>query len=569
MAFLLAQARQCQRQGHLPQAAHLYEAILQQQPQHAEALHDLGVLRGQQGDMPQALVLLRQAVSQAGHRPDFHYNLGTVLLRQGEHAAAVAAYETALQLDPHLLQAWQNLGVAQQALGHLEAAALAYQAIIRQRPDYAAAYNNLGTIKRSQGDLTAAQEAYSTAIRLQTDFAEAYTNLGIVYQSQHRIDAARAAFDTAIRLRPAYAEAHLNRGAALQADGDLEAALDAYDTVLRLQPQCARAHWNRALIWLAQGNLAAGWPAYEWRLQLPDAAPARFPYPRWQGAALQHSTILVQADQGVGDEILFVSCLPSLLEQARHVVLECDPRLQTLLARSFPGATVYGRTPVATESGVYQGPPVQVQIPASSLPLYLRPTLADFPAQAAFLRPDAARQQQYQQRLAALGPGLKVGIAWRSIASRRQDPTYTQLAQWETVLTIPGVHFVTLQYDDTAKELEAARQRWGVSLHDWGDLDLLNDFEGVAALMSALDLVLAPESTVAALAGALGQPVWRLSVAGSSWTSLGTAGCPWFPSMRLLCQSRRGVWEDVLQQVAADLHLLAQAPTSIVDHRRA
>lgn len=553
---LLQQATHYHQQGDLQQAAPLYHAVLQHDPRHVEALLGLGVLAGRTGDYGRAATLLRQAIALQQHAPLSHYNLGFVLMRQGDLVGAAAAYERALQLDPSFTEAYQNLGVVRQEQGLWEAAEAAYRTVLRLQPDYVAAYNNLGTVLKARGDLDAARAAYATAIRLRPDFAEAYNNMGLLWQEQHNLCAARTAYETAIRLKPQYAEAHHNLGAVFQELGDLDAALAAYETALHYDPHLARARWNRALVWLAQGNLVQGWPAYEWRLQtLPQ--PQGFPQPRWDGAALHGRTILVWAEQGVGDEILFASCVVDLVAQASHVVLACDPRLASLFGRTFPTATVCG-TARDDLSWLAQAPPSDVYVPMGSLPLYLRPTLASFPAHRGYLVPDATLLGQYRQRLAALGTGLKVGIAWRSLAARRHDPAYTTLTQWRALLAVPGVHFVNLQYDQAEAEVAAAEASLGVRIHGWDDLDLFNDFDGVAALIAALDLIIGPETTVTALAGALGRPVWRLTGAAGGWTSLGTHASPWFPSMRVWRQRQYGRWDEPLAQMAQKLWRLVQ-----------
>ncbi|MGE3536952.1 MAG: tetratricopeptide repeat protein [Candidatus Tectimicrobiota bacterium] len=439
---------------------------------------------------------------------------------RGQLSQAERLYRTALRWDPTCPEAHHNLGVVYQGQGHTEAALQCYQEAIRLQPDYAAAHYNAGVLWQARGHYEAAVQAYQHTLRLQPDFRAAYHNLGVLWQEQ----------------------------------GAHQQALAAYEQALRLDPDDVEAQWNRALLWLAQGRLAEGWRAYEWRWRGLHSA-RHWPMPRWDGSPLQGQTILVWAEQGLGDEILFASCLPDLLEQAGHCVLECDPRLAPLFTRSFPGATVQGSPRQASPDWLAQVPPADVQLPSGSLPGYLRPGLQAFPGRAGYLRPDALRQAHYQARLAQLGPGLKVGIAWRSRAHRAESH-YTRLQQWRPLCTLSGVHLINLQYDDTTAECVQAQQQWGVSLHTWEDLDVFNDLDGLAALMAALDLVIAPETSVAALAGALGTPVWRLTPYGNSWTALGTAHSPWFPSMRVYCQPQPGAWDALLATVATDLAAL-------------
>jgi tetratricopeptide (TPR) repeat protein len=550
---LLHQAIMAQQQGALRQAEALYRAILQQCPRHVEALYGLSILAAQVGQEALATTLLQQAVACQPGVPQFHNNLGVMLMRQGDLLAAAAAYRQALDLQPDSPEAHHNLGLVLQEQGDLEAARAAYEAALHLKPDYLEAHHNLGVVLQELGALDAALEHCQAVLHLHPALPEAHYNLGTVLQQQGNHAAATTAYHTALRLRPDYVEARINLGTALKDHGCLAAAAEAYTAALRQRPDDAGAHCNRAFVWLAQGKLTPGWEAYEWRWRTTQQYPRPFPQPRWDGTLLAERTLLVHAEQGVGDELLFASCLPEVVAQARHCIIECDPRLATLFARSFPTATVHGGRRDDLR-WLAQHPPIDVQIPLGSLPRYRRPTLAHFPPQAAYLVPDPERLALWRQRLAGLGSGLTVGIAWRSrLLTARRRASYTSLTQWGALLTLPGIHWVNLQYDDCACELDEARQRWGVTIHTWEDMDLFHDLDGVAALMAALDLVIVPETAAAALAGSLGQPGWQFSLYNGKWDALGTAVSPWFPSMRVFRQPQRGDWQSVIQRAAAEL----------------
>lgn len=375
---------------------------------------------------------------------------------------------------------------------------------------------------------------------------------GAVLGTQAQLEAAREQYEYAIRLRPDDPEVHNSLGVILRAQGALAAAQVAHARAVQLRPDFAEAWWNCALVWLAQGNLAEGWPAYEWRWQTAQA-PRHFPLPRWDGTSLIGRTILVTAEQDLGDELLFASCLPDLVAQAGHVVIACDQRLTSLFRRTFPEATVCGVECQEPHAWLKQVPPVDVYAPMGSLPLHLRPTLESFPTQPGYLLPDRTRCQQYRQALDTLGQGLKVGLAWHSPNAPQEWACYPPLSQWKAVLTLPGVHWINVQDADPTAELREVQQRWGCTIHERREFDLLHDLDGAAALLSALDGVISPETTVSALAGCLGRPVWRLTAAEGSWTSLGTPACPWFPSMRVVCPTQHGQWAAALESIARDL----------------
>jgi Tfp pilus assembly protein PilF len=516
------------------------------------------VLVSQQGQLELGVRLLRQAIAIAGWCALYHNNLGNVFAQQGHLEAALGAYRTAIRLQPDCAEAHYNLGTVLQRRGDFPAAAAAYQTALQFKPTYVGAHNNLGLLFQEQGYPEAAQAHFETAIRLRPDLAAAHNNLGLALQDQGQYTAATGAYRTALQLQPAYPEAYNNLGTTLYEQGQYTAAMAAYDEALLLRPAYAEARWNQALVWLTLGDLQRGWPAYAWRLQTAQHVTRSLPVPAWDGTSLQGRTICVWAEQGVGDEVLFASCLPDLLQKAEHVVLQCDPRLAPLLARSFPTASIVGQ-PRGTPLPLASLPRLDVHCPIGSLPRYLRPSLAGFPRQAGYMRVDTQLQRRWHCRLSALGPGLKVGLSWRSRRNRRQAAAaYTALEQWGAVLAVPGLHWVNLQYDGAAEELAAVRQRWGVRVQVWEDLDVEQDLEGVAALMTVLDLVLAPDTAVAQLAGAVGVPVWRLTIHGGDETRLGTGVMPWWPTVRIYQQPRPGEWASVLADIASDLTGLRQ-----------
>ncbi|HYD68020.1 hypothetical protein [Azospirillum sp.] len=329
------------------------------------------------------------------------------------------------------------------------------------------------------------------------------------------------------------------RGAALLAAGHAAEAERFFAEAERRDP--AWGPWLRALTLLGHGLLAAGWAAYDRRFALGRAAGRDLPLPAWRGEDIADKRILVWREQGLGDELMFASLYPDLIARAGHVALECDPRLTPLFTRSFPAADI------RPAGGAPDG--CDLHVPAGTLPRYLRPTLAHFPDAPAPLVADPARVSAWRRRLAALGDGLKVGLSWRG---RRGAPSpFPPLDAWAPLLALDGVQAVSLQYDPDDAEVEAVEARFGVRLHRFPDLDLTNDLDGLAALMSGLDLVLTVPTSVGDLAAALGVAVWRGGW-DDDWAMLGTGRRPWYPSMRLfLAAPGDGLDEPIRAMTAA------------------
>jgi hypothetical protein len=253
---------------------------------------------------------------------------------------------------------------------------------------------------------------------------------------------------------------------------------------------------------------------------------------------------------------MFASCVPDLIAAAGHVTVAVTDRLVSLLARSFPQADVIDAqriTPPDVEPFA-----IDYHAALGGLPRYFRPAIASFPTRPNYLVPDGARAQLWRDRLATLGSGLRVGISWRSsMMTELRARGYATLDQWGPLLQTPGVAFVNLQYDECALALATAEDQFGVHVHAWPDLDLRNDFEGAAALISSLDLVITIGNAVGELSGALGVPTWRLSPSPlPEWTMLGTDRRPWFPSMVVRQASCVDGWTEVIDRVAAELRAL-------------
>jgi tetratricopeptide (TPR) repeat protein len=543
-------------QGEFADAASCFQRTVECDPTHAAAQANLGQAFRVQGNTAAAVANLQRAARLRPDSPQVHFNLGEAYYAHGDLPSAMGSFKQAIQLRPDYADAYYNLGLVSQQQGHYSTAQAAYEVARSLHADDADIHNNLGTVLQAQGDLEAAVVAYQEALRLRPGFPQAYSNLGTCLQQLGDFPAAQTSYEAGLRLEPDNAAMHNNLGTVFQAQGQFDDALQAYHTALETQPEYTEALWNRSLAWLAAGHLTQGWQAYEWRLQTPSWKPRHVAQRRWDGSSLYGKTILVSAEQGIGDELLFASCLPELSARAAHVVIECDARLVALLRRSFPRATVLGRADSAELPWPTEVPTADVHVPMASLPGHLRPTLGHFPAQPGYLVADPVRVAHWQSRLAALGPGLKAGLAWRSLRSRVVTPYYTWIEQWEPLLRLPGVQWINLQYDDYDSELADVVQQWDVHIHHWPDLDTWHDLDGVAALTVAVDLVLAPDITVAQLGAGLGAPVWRLTAYAENEMGLGTGISPWSPTLRTYRQPQPGDWAQVFARVATDLHQL-------------
>jgi hypothetical protein len=272
--------------------------------------------------------------------------------------------------------------------------------------------------------------------------------------------------------------------------------------------------------------------------------------------------VLVYREQGVGDEIMFASCYADIIDAARDVVIECDARLTPLFTRSFPRADVRAQTFDGFRRETMHD--FDRAIPAGSLMRWFRPTVDSFPDRGAYLVPDETRVAEWRHRLAELGPPPYIGLSWRSkiqTAERRLE--YTRLEEWGRVFAVPGVTWVNLQYDECERELHDAETTFGVRIHRWEWLDLLNDFDEIAALVTALDFVVAPFNAVSMLSGALAIPTIAMGNR-HGWSELGTGRLPWLPSLSLALRMPNEEWDDVLATAARAVADVAERAASHV-----
>ncbi|HJP22864.1 MAG TPA: tetratricopeptide repeat protein [Alphaproteobacteria bacterium] len=559
--------------------------LLDREPGEAGTHADLGRLWRQQGEHQSARAALERALELDPGLARAHNELGNLLGEAGDGDGALAAYRRAIEIDPAFDEAHANLLRLAAERGEPSLAHASIQRMLEKNPDFAPAHNELGNALSAQNDLAGATAAYRRAIEIDSNFAGAHNNLGNALKESLRFDEALDAYGRALELLPDDATVLKNLGIAERcADrpfeaiaryrealnvepedeqllsllaathlqvGEAERALECYDRILAGTPDDIVALCNRSAPLLMQQDFAAGYAAQEYRWRSIESRALG--QTEWAGEALAGRSIRVWSEQGVGDVVLFACCLPELVElvgRAGRVVVEVEARLVALFARSFPDIEVVEQSdpPAASAANA-----IDYQIAMASLPRWLRPDLAAFPQRQGYLLANDGTRARWQERLKALGQGLKVGILWRSsLISADRWREHSEIAGWGEILRLPGFRFVNLQYGGGDADLADLDADLRSRVETFPDLDLFNDLDGSAALIAGLDLVISPLSTSAWLAGALGIPTWVLSQPGD-WRQLGTDGFPWLPSVRMLIKPIGQPWTQVLERVAADL----------------
>jgi tetratricopeptide (TPR) repeat protein len=520
------------QQGRLQQAAATYTRILSLAPAHAGAHAMLSVIARQAGQDTLAVTGLRQAIAAAPRELPYRHDLLDLLHRLGRSAEAEACLREMCLLWPDQASLQLRRGIALRQAGQHAEAADHLRAAVALAPDEVDAHVQLGLCLLALGDPQAAASGFAEAIRLRPETAAAHNNLGLALMRLGRFAAAEQCFHEAMRLAPDRPMSHVNLGNLLRGTARLDAAEACFRTALRLQPDHKEAHYSLGSLLMISGRLAEGWPEMEWRA---GCFPQReLPGTAWHGEPLDGRVLLLYSDQGFGDAIQFCRYVPALA-QGGNVVLEVPTWLTRLMASLDASGTIVARDAML--------PAYDVQCPLSRLPLIAGTTLENLPASVPYLHADAEATAAWRQRLAPL-QGLRVGLVWAGNPAYPDDRRRSvPLAALAPLASVPGVVFVSLQKRLGALEAEPPP---GMVLHDWtGELA---DFADTAALVSALDLVIAVDTAVAHLAGALGRPVWLLNRYDTDWRwLLDRDDSPWYPTLRQFRQTGPDGWDAPVQ----------------------
>ncbi len=385
-------------------------------------------------------------------------------------------------------------------------------------------------------------------------YAAALCDLGRLCQEQGQWDTAANHYDAALRYAPDHVQAHSNMGLVCQQRGAFEFALRHFDAALERAPDNPDVHKNRAILRLLMGEFGPAFDEYEWRWRGPKTINKRRPFaqPDWDGTNLTNRRLLIWGEQGIGDEIMFASLLPETIRAAAGCVIECAARLEPVFARSFPAALVVAR---GTPPDIRTGPDcADVQIAAGSLCRWRRREAAAFGNPKAYLRADPDKMARCRARYAALGPGLKVGIAWQSKTPLWGLIKSAPLRHWAPILQTPGLQFVSLQYGDCDDDVATARAL-GATIDCDPTVDQMASLDDFAAQIAALDMVITVSNTTAHLAGALGVPCHVLLAFSPDWRWQARGDRPlWYPHQTLYRQAAPGAWEAPIAAVAARIH---------------
>lgn len=570
----LALALQHHQSGRMGAAGQLYRRILALAPDHADAVHLMGlVIRRSAGREAVAADLMRRALRLEPAMAAAHHNLGNLLRDGGRAGDAAASLRRAIALVPESVEAYQSLamvGVAggadpaglhrrmiqlrpawpeahnglansHQEGGRLQDAVAAYRRALALDPAMSTAWSNVGIALRALGRMEETLAAHTRAVRLAPSFAPALTSLGLTLNDLGHSEEAARCHRRAVAIDPAFPGAICNLGTARLALNGVDDAIRCYRRAVRVEPQGADGHRNLGMALLVGGELGEGWNEYEWRLRCKDApTQGEIPRPRWNGEPLNGRTILLHSEQGLGDAIQFSRYAPMVAARGGKVLLGTPASLAPLL-RPIPGVE-------DVVSGTLSLNSFDVQVPLLSLPQVFGTTLDAVPAAVPYLHPQPGAVSGWAERLAE-ERGLRIGIVWAGSPGHANDRNRSlPLGAFAPLARVPGVTLFSIQKGPT--EGQAAAPPDGMRLVNLSPH--ISSFLDTAAIIANLDLVVCVDTSVAHLAGAMGRPVWVLLPFAPDWRWLiDREDTPWYPTMRLFRQTRPGDWSDTLDRLAA------------------
>ncbi len=489
--------------------------------------------------------------------------------KQNQFGAAIHAYEAALQLLPDHTDIAHDLGRLAQRLGYLDISEKLLLKFLAGNPGHIEATNNLACVLRDQNRYEDAVELLRPLLQIESDSAVLWNTLGTVLNDQGRLNEALTFFEEALRLDPTFAKARYNRSNVRRPLGDVKGALEDLEAAMTGAEggyEVAMMNMARALMLMGEARIPEGFEAYEIRLDphMPEAMRVAVNAPRWDPKTedLRGKRLLIVGEQGLADEMVFGACIGDVIEAVGpegKVYVAVEARLIGLFQRAFPAAIVGAHKAVRLEGRITRFVPfaeeleggVDAWFPMASLLAVYRPSISAFPDHRGYLVPDPEKVARWKAELEALGPGLKVGLHWKSLVLDGSRARYfSNFERWKPVLTTPGAVMVNLQCGDVAEDLAAAKAA-GVSI--WTPpINLKDDLEDVAALSVAVDLVIGPGIAGTNLAAAVGATTWMIS-APDDWHYLGTDRYPFYPHLRYFRRDSFSEWDATIDRIRAAL----------------
>ena len=486
-------------------------------------------------------------------------NHGDIWMEKGQaertllqHAEAEQSFLKALNIDESDPDTLNNLAVVVRAQNRFEEALGLYFKALEIAPDNPKVHGNLGNVLSEMGLAYDAEHHLRKAAHLQPNDISSLYNLAVFLTREERAEEAIDYFNKVIKINPDHSDAWINLGVARLSLGNTQGAEECYRRAIRIAPQNPEANYNLAWVLLLTGRWIDGWQQYEWRWKLEHFSSYRrtFKHPLWDGKPLPEGTLLLHAEQGLGDTIQFVRYAALARERSSHIILECDRSLVPLF-KTLPGADEI----IAAGDPL---PPFDAHAPLMSLARLFATTPETVPSQHPYIE----TQPKIPGRLRLpYTTRSRIGLVWAGSPKNKIDRQRSMSAKLlAPLVTATDADFVSLQIGPRAGEISSLPADQLIFTCE----GKVRDFADSAAVVAQLDLVLGVDTAVIHLAAAMGKPAWVLLpfMPDYRWL-LGRNDTPWYPSMSLFRQASSGDWTNLIAGVKEQLRQWLAISTDI------
>ena len=521
-----------------------YDRALALDPKLAVAYTNRGVALGQLGRFEESVASHNQAIIVAPDHADGHFNRGNTFKELKLFPEALTSYERALAINSNFVDAYMQRGNVLKEIERFDDALRDFDRVIELRKNHAEAYSSRGLALHSLNRLEEALESFNIALTLSPDNAQTLSYRGIVLHGLKDLEAALADLRKSVSLRPEYAAAYSNLGVVLKDLRRFDEAIEAFFNAVTLDKNKPSVYWNLATLLLMIGNFRDGWEFYEWRKKIDKPFGSRkFDRPLWLGKeSLKDKTILIHAEQGIGDVIQFCRYVKLIEAQASKVIFAVPDKLIPIIRSLSENITVCSDEQIEVSFDLH--------CPLISLPFIFGTDLDTVPAQIPYLHADHQQSRSLRERLSNNGEKKIVGLSWFSKSEKTGTSRSIRLLDLLTSIDHTGYAFVNLQYGDMLEEIADLKQKTGIEVVSVPEIDNYDDIYGFAALVDACDIVLSIDNTTIHIAGALGKDTLVMLPCIPDWRwMLDRTDTPWYPTLRLFRQEVQDDWLAVFRQI--------------------
>ena len=519
---MISEASSFCQSNELHAAKSIYLKLIKQIPANLEVINNLGVIEVNFGNIEEAKRLFEKSLLLNKNQPLILSNLGNIYIELQDNLKAIELFEESLVLNPSSATTHFNLGKA---------------------------FANLDLYDDSIS-------AYITATKINPIFAKAHMNLGFTYNKIGKYVDAIGSYTASINLDSKVALSFYNRAVAYENSKSFSKAMDDYNSSLSIEPNNPKTNLNKGLLNLLLGNMQEGWVGYDKRLTLNHTenyfASTK---PELYDFNLINKRIMIYAEQGLGDQILFCSLIKDAIETNNYLIISLDERLLPLMARSFKNfqnlSFVSNEKKVSDELFDYH-------LPIGNLGKFFRLTYKDFEVEKkTYLTPDKVKAINLNKRMRGVeGNKVLCGISWKSTKTNAASEKSLNLVDFLPLFKLPNIKFIDLQYGDCENEKNQLQNEYGIKIESVSDIDNYNDIDGLAALIESCDFVVTSSSVTAHLAGAINKKTFLLLPYhfGVSWYwHVDDLQSRWYPAVKIFRQSEYKSWKNPISMVVKEL----------------